>query len=253
MTTPFDVFGPGALYCQRTDIANAQVLNVGYSQEFSVEYSGNIKELFGQNQFALDAARGTIKVTSKVKTAVVSGLAWNTLFFGNSFTTGTINSVTNEGPTAIPMTPFQITVANGAQFDQDLGVLNSVTSIPFTKVASGPTVGQYSVNSTTGVYTFASADNVSGISVVISYTYKQTAVGQTLTIANQLLGSAPIFQLDYYTVRYGKAMMARFYQCQAAKLTMAAKLEDFLMPEFEVHMFANSAGNLGKLYFPEIS
>ena len=253
MTTPFDVFGPGMLICQRTDVTPATPLNVGYAQEFSADFAGNIKELYGQNQFPLDAARGTIKVTSKIKAAVCSGLAWNTLFFGNNFSAGTINAVYNEGPTAIPTTPYTITVANGAQFDSDLGVLNYATGIPMTKVASGPTAGQYSVATGTGVYTFSSADQVSGVSVVITYTYKQTAVGQTLTISNQLLGVSPIFQLDYYTARNGKAMLARFYQCQAAKITLAAKLEDFMMPEFEVHMFANSAGQLGKIFFPEIS
>lgn len=249
MTTPLDAFGPGILVVTRTDIANSTPINIGYAQEFAPEFSGNIKELYGQNQLPIDAARGTVKVTGKIKAAVLSGLAWNTAFFGNTFTTGGIQWNVNEAKT-IPTTPFQVTVNNGAQFDQDLGVVDATTGLPYVKVASGPATGQYSGPTALGVYTFAAADT--GKAVLITYSSTVTT-GQQLTLANTLLGSAPTFQLDYYTMRQNKAFIARFYQCQAAKISMAAKLEDFMMPEFEVHMFANAAGTLGKLYFPEIS
>ena len=56
------------------------------------------------------------------------------------------------------------------QLDDDslatLGVVNAANNAAFTKVASGPVAGQYSYAA--GVYTFASADNVSGISVIIA-------------------------------------------------------------------------------------
>lgn len=248
MTTPLDAFGPGVIVVTRTDVANSTPVNIGYSQEFSVDFAGNIKELYGQNQMPIDAARGTVKITGKIKAAVLSGVAWNNVFFGNSFTTGGIKWNPSEAG-SIPTTPFQITVINAANFDADLGVVSAVTGLPLTKVASAPITGQYSV-SVAGVYTFAAADT--GQAMLISYTSTVTT-GQKLTLTNTLLGTAPIFQLDYYTTRNSKAFVARFYQCQAAKLTIAAKLEDFMMPEFEVHMFTNAANQIGVLYFPEVS
>jgi len=250
MTTPLDAFGPGSIIVTRTDIANQTPINIGYAQEFSPEFSGNIKELYGQNQYPLDAARGTVKISGKIKAAVLSGIAWNSTFFGNNFVSGGLKWNQNEA-WAIPGTPFQVTVINAATFDQDLGVVYAVSNLPFIKVASAPIIGQYSV-SAAGVYTFATADSAVVGGVLVNYTSTVTT-GQTLNISNMLIGSSPTFQLDYYTMRSGKAFIARYNQCQAAKIAIAAKLEDFIMPEFEIHMFANAAGNVGKLIFPEVS
>jgi hypothetical protein len=244
-----DAFGPGVCIVTRTDVANATPVNVGFAQSVNFEFNGNIKELFGQNQFPLDAARGTVKASAKVKAAVMSGLAWNGVFFGNSFTTGSVKWAFGETGT-IPTTPFQITVTNTATFDKDLGVINASTGLPYVKVASSPATGQYSVSGA-GVYTFAAADT--GKSVLINYTYTSASTGQTLTINNQLLGSSPIFQLDYYTIRNNLPFVARFNQCQSNKLSFASQLEDFIMPEFDISMFADATGTVGKLYFPEVS
>ena len=32
-----------------------------------------------------------------------------------------------------------------------------------------------------------------------------------------------------------------------------AKLEDFIMPEFDIAMFADSSGSVGKIVFPEVA
>ena len=252
MTTPFDAFGPGVIIVTRTDVANSTPYNIGYSQEFSVDFAGNIKELYGQNQLPIDAARGTVKVTGKIKSAVLSGFAWNTVFFGNSFSTGTITWNQGEAHTVTAGVLSPAALTNAATFEADLGVVYgagaTTPGTPLQKVASAPAVGQYTV--TGAVYAFAAGETNP---VLISYTSTVAASGQTLTISNNLLGTSPNFQLDYYTSRSGSAFVVRYYQAQAAKITIAAKLEDFMMPEFEVHMFANAAGNLGKLYFPEKS
>ena len=253
MTAPFDAFGPGVIVVTRTDVANSTPYNIGYAQEFSVDFAGNIKELYGQNQMPIDAARGTVKVTGKIKAAVLSGFAWNTVFFGNSFSTGTLTWNTNEKHTVTAGVLSPAAITNAATFEADLGVVYDAAAttpgMPLTKVASAPAVGQYTVSGV-GVYAFAAGETNP---VLINYTSAVAASGQTLTISNNLLGTSPNFQLDYYTARSGSAFVVRYYQAQAAKITIAAKLEDFIMPEFEIHFFANAAGNLGKLYFPEKS
>jgi hypothetical protein len=329
MTTPLDAFGPGIIIVTRTDIANSTPVNIGYAQEFTPEFSGSIKELFGQNQLPLDAARGTIKVTGKIKAAVLSGLAWNNVFFGDTFSTGGIVWNVSENH-AIPGTPYQF-YGNVAGFDADLGVVYGATNLPFTKVTALTATGQYKVAAvvdpgtwaitaggvTTGVgtftvtnlpqypvgtvltitgaspgslngtytvtasalgsfsgttaatgtwtsggtvgsalnlaqYTFYSGDTAVSGGATVTYS-TTTNAGQQLAVNNQLLGYAPTFQLDYYTSRNNKPFVARYYACQASKLSFASKLEDFIMPEFDFSMFVNSAGQLGKLVFPEIS
>ena len=85
----FAVFGPGIIIVTRTDIANQTPVNIGYSQELSLDFTGETKPLFGQDQFPLVQARGTIKASGKIKAAMVSGLAWNSIFFGmTAFQTG---------------------------------------------------------------------------------------------------------------------------------------------------------------------
>jgi hypothetical protein len=244
-----DAFGPGLLFLTRTDVANSTPINIGSANEFNVDFAGNIKELFGSNQLPIDAARGTIKVTGKAKAATISGLAWNAAFFGNNFSTGGFKWNVGEAASVPASTPWTVTVTNAANFDKDLGVVFDATGIPLVKVASAPATGQYSV-SAVGVYTFASAD--ANKAVLITYTSTVTT-GQTLTISNQLIGSAPIFQLDYYTSRNNKAFVARYNSVQCNKLSFAAKLEDFIMPELEFSMFVDASNTLGKLVFPEVS
>lgn len=243
-----NAFGPGILYVTRTDIQNATPINIGYANEFSSDFSGNVKELYGQNQYPLDVARGTVKITGKAKAATMSGIAWNSAFFGETFQTGGIQWNPGEAHSVPGATTYTVAVANSATFDQDLGVIYEATGLPLTKVAAVTAIGQYSVAA--GVYTFYSGD--ANAAVLISYTSTVTT-GQTLPITNHLLGFSPTFQLDYYTSRNNKPFVARFNKCIAPKISIASKLEDYIMPEFDISIFADAAGNVGKLVFPEAS
>src|SRR6266446_139491 len=84
MSAPFAAFGPGILIVSRTDTAVPLAINVGYAQELTLDATGTTKQLYGQSQFPLLAARGTIKATGKWKAAVISGIAWNAAFYGNT-------------------------------------------------------------------------------------------------------------------------------------------------------------------------
>jgi len=257
--TPFDVFGAGKVFVTSTTAAAPSPVNIGYSQEFSLDFTGNMKELTGQNQFSLDAARGVTKVQVKLKAAVLSSLAWNALFFGQSFTSGSLLFADNESQTVPSSGPYTITVTNASHYEAvsslspyggDLGVVYAATGLPLLKVASVSAAGQYSVNPATGVYTFDSADE--GAAVLISYRYTATT-GQTLIVTNQLIGNTPIFQLDYYTTRNNLPFLIRLPQCAASKLTIGAKLEDFMMPEFDLMAFANAANQIAQFSYPQVA
>lgn len=245
MTAPFDAFGPGIIIVKRTDVTPATPVNIGYAQGFAPQFAGNIKELYGQNQLPLDAARGTVKVTGRLTSACLSGLAWNTVFFGQTFVSGGIQW--NYQESKVVTSGAVAALTNVGTYDQDLGVQYAATGLPLVRVASAPALGQYTM--TAGTYAMNASDTGP---VLVSYTSTVTS-GQTLTISNTLLGTSPIFQLDYMTTRNNKALIIRFNQCQAANLGLPSKLEDFIMPDFEIHMFADAAGNLGKMYFPEVS
>ncbi|MDB5405677.1 MAG: hypothetical protein JWL84_589 [Rhodospirillales bacterium] len=242
------VFGPGAVYLTRTDIANGTPINIGFAQEFSIDASYNTKQLFGQNQYPLDSARGEAKTSGKIKAALVSGLAINAAFFGQTFTTGSLLMAIAEPGTVPAMTTYTVTVTHSANYDADLGVIYSATGLPFTKVASGPTVGQYSVAA--GVYTFAAAD--ASAAVLITYAYTATG-GQKLIVGNQPIGTTPTFQLDYATSHKGLTYYIRVFQAISSKFTQQFKLSDYMIPELDFEYFANAAGNVVELSFSEVS
>ncbi len=246
-------FGSGVLYGTRTDVANATPINFGLVQEVEIDETPTTKTLFGQFQRPLAIARGTIKTTGKAKVARISGLAMGSLFYGVTPSTGQVGTIIAEGPTAIPATPFQITVVNSATFVEDVGVINATTGLPLIKVstASTPIAGQYKVSA--GVYTFSSADNVSGVQVLISYTYTIAATGQKFTVSNQLLGTTPTFSAKFYTTFQGQAVSLQLNQCVSSKFTFKSALEDFVYPSFDFECFADPAGNVMTWSFTEAS
>lgn len=242
-------FGSGVLLGTRTDIANATPVNFGLVQEVTVEETASIKELYGQYQRPLAAARGTIKTTGKAKVARISGLAFANLFYGVTPLAGQLATSFAEAGAVAATTPFTVTVANAATFVNDDGVLYATTGLPLTKVASAPTAGQYSVAS--GVYTFNSSD--AGKAVLTSYTYTISGAGQKFTVANQLLGTTPTFQALFYTSFQGQAISLQLNNCTSTKLSFQTKLEDFVMPEFDFSCFADASGNVMTWSFAEAS
>lgn len=252
-SVPMGVFGPGAAFVTRTDIAGS-AFNVGYVNEFSYDEAAENKELFGQNQYPLLVARGTIKATGKWKAATISGLALNQCWYGQTITTGqiltslsetqTVSSATT-GITADTIQPTNQTTA--ASMFTDLGVSYTTSvpaGLPLVRVTSGTeSVGHYSVGSTSsGVYNFASGDL--GATLKLNYAYQSLTAGQTITVVNEPIGTTPTFQLDFVSTLYGATYYLRFFSCIASKLTRAHKLTDFMMPEVDFAFFANSAGNV---------
>lgn len=271
MSTPLAAFGPGILIVTRTDTTTPVAINVGFAQELTLDFAGTTKQLFGQKQYPLVAARGTIKATGKWKAATISGVAWNAAFYGNTFSTAAASNIQWNIDSTLTLTSTMTSTA-GAQtgssltFDADLGVKFSTIGLPLIRCSStgttvaGTTVssGFYAIGSTSpGFYYFNAADTAAGYAVKITYTSLVSATaGQSLIVTNALIGTTPTFQLDYYTSLSqptAKPFVVRVYQCVASKMMLAAKLEDFIMPEFDFDFFANSNDQVINYVFPEIS
>lgn len=239
-------FGSGQLYGV-SSTANATPVKFGALQNVNVEFNFSNKELFGQYTFALAVGRGNAKVSGKAQFAQINANAFNSLFLGGTQSTGKIATINDETGT-VPTTPFQITVANGATFLDDLGVRNASTGIELTKVASAPATGQYSVSGS-GVYTFASADT--GISVLISYNYNVAASGKKIVIANQLVGVAPTFMVSLNVPFNGKTMNVKLNSCVSGKMSFGTKIDDFVIPEFDFMAQADASNNIGTISLDE--
>ncbi len=271
MSAPFAAFGPGILIVTRTDTTVPLAINVGFAQELTIDMSGTTKQLYGQNQFPLVAARGTIKATGKWKAAVISGIAWNAAFYGNTggstagLSTGVGFTWNVDSTFTTSTTVATQQVGSSLTFDADLGVKYSASNLPLIRVTTGleGSSGKYSIGSTApGFYTFGSVDAGAGAAAggtALKITYTNTGiatVGQSMVLQNQLIGTTPTFQLDYYTnlnQPTARPFAIRLFQCIGSKHAMAFKLEDFAMPEFDFDFYANASGNVFTAVYPEVS
>jgi len=222
-------------------VANPTPVQLGVLQDMSLDISFDTKMLYGQNQFPVAVGRGKGKMSLKAKLAQLNGAMINSLVFGQTVTAGILGDVNDTTGTAIPTTPYQITptVPSSGTWSADLGVKDA-NGVPFTRVASAPATKQYSVSA--GVYTFAAADT--GLQVFICYQYTASSTtAKKSTVLSLPMGYAPTFKADIFVPYSGKQLVLTIPQCIASKFGMATKQDDFMVPEFDLEGFADSAGN----------
>lgn len=238
------VFGSGVLTGTQLNVPNPTPINFGLVQKVSVDTSVSVKELYGQFAFPVAVGSGTRKVTCKASLARFSGQALGRLFYNQTPTPGSTISQFAEVHSVPGTGPFTITVANSTHFVADQGVTYAANGLPLIAVASSPATGQYSLNAATGIYTFATGDQGSG--VLISYTYTSASQGESLVIGNPLIGptstfTATLFATDPTTNAQFSVTLS---QCVASKFSFDTNIEDFAKPDFEFQAFANAAGQV---------
>ena len=238
------IFGTGLLTLTPAG-ANPTPIQVAVLKDVALDFSFTTKELRGEKQFAMDIARGAAKLTAKAKSGNINGGLINALLSGSTSSTGSVQGVHGQDA-AIPSTPFTVTVTNGANFKSDFGVLNKTTGKWMTRVASAPATGQYSVNTTSGVYTFAAADT--GNTVTIFYSWTDSATGKTTALTNQLMGAGTTFQLDLFNSFRSKSQGFHLYAVTSTKLAMALKSEDYLETDMDFECFADDLGRVVDVY-----
>jgi hypothetical protein len=231
------------MFGRKTGVATPTPVRFGALQEVSVDISFTTKELYGQYQYPLAIGRGTAKITGKAKFAQFNAQAFNDLFFsGAGVTAGEVVTIVAES--IAPAANFAV-VAHNATFAQDLGVSNASTGEVFQRVTGVPVgLNNYSCNESTGNYGFNSSMNVA---VLISYNYTDAGNGSNLVLVNQLLGASPQFLIVLTESFQTNALTLQLNACMSSKLTLASKLEDFWVQEFDFQAFADSANNIGKL------
>jgi hypothetical protein len=237
-------FHSGALFVNST-AANSTPLQVATLQETSFDFKASNKELFGENQFAEAIGRGNTKISGKAKTGRFNGRLMNEVFFKQPNASIVAQAKLLALDEAALVAAAAVTVVNGANFQEDLGV-QGLAGVPYTRVASAPAAAQYSVNTTTGVYTFNATEN--GNALKISYLYKTTAAGSsTLQILNQAAGEAPTFRAIFSQRFQSQTMTLILNNLVSESLGFAFKTEDFAMPDFSFMAQADSGGAVGEL------
>lgn len=239
-------FGSGLLFATPlfdalgAAIANPTPFLLGVMQDCGIDLMADTKELHGQNQFPIDIARGKGKLSCKAKSAQINARMLNSLVFGQTLATGQTQVRYDTAGTAIPTTPFTITPTppGGGTFAANLGV-RTAAGVPFVRVASAPTTGQYSLSG--GVYTFAAADT--GTIVYIDFRYTATG-GFSIDMVNLPMGEIPTFTGELWLQKGGKGTYVRIPNMVCGKLSLQTKQDDYLIPDFDFSGFADSNGRV---------
>lgn len=239
-------FGSGLLFATNT-AANSTPIQFGTLQDVQLDMSRTLKELYGQGQYPVAVGAAQMKITGKAKVGQVNGQLYNDLFFGGTSATGQTLLVYNEAGSIPAVTTYTVTVSGSATWVEDQGVLYASTGLPFKRVASGPTVGQYSVAA--GVYTFAAAD--ASVAVLISYTKTSAGAGSTITTGNPLQGVQPTFTMIVSRQYNGQQEAFKLWSCISSKLSLPTKMADWGITEIDFTAFADSAGRTITPYVSE--
>jgi hypothetical protein len=227
-----------------TAIANPTPVVLGTMQDISLDLSVEIKSLYGSKRYPIAIGQGKGKTEIKAKYAEIDGGILGSLFFGKAGVAG-VKAAVFDFAASIPGTPYTITIVppGSGTFIADLGVMFSASGVQLTRVASAPITGQYSVNTGTGVYTFAAADTLLGVK--ISYEYSASSGGQVWTMTNETMGYTPSFTLLLQNGYDGKNLVCKLNRCVSGKLSLPLKSDDFAIYDFEAEAFAAANGELG--------
>lgn len=276
-------------------------------QDINIDITQKLVELMGQNKMPDDVAPSDEKITAKAGKANIQIDMYNTLFAGETITTGgttvttfpgeqwtiptgtagarvnttsyvvgntinvssviykcvtagtsagspptfntTVGALTADGTVvwqSLGPAGNSITVTNSGTFVSDMGVqyLTQQGTVKFLqRVASAPTVGQYTVSA--GVYQFNTTDI--GRIVLISYTYT-TVSGRTLSRQNHIQGYGPVFEC-YIPLQYqGGGSVLHLRQCRSSKIGFPLKRDGYLIEDFEFTVYPDASGVAWDLY-----
>lgn len=244
-------FGTGLLYSTPLSgnlAANPTPIRL-LLQEVMIDFKGDLKKLWTQSQLPIATARGKVDVTGKAKICNYDPDPINQLFWAQGIATGMQVVVDRELANIPSVSTFTITTVNGATFAQDNGVqftTGTKAGALLLNVASAPATGQYVVNTTTGVYTFAAVDNSLG--VAISYTYTNSTRGKTITLNNQVMGYAPVCSVDVWANFRNKILGIRLNACTFGSWSYPSKLEDFWVSDVTFDANTDAGDSLGKIF-----
>lgn len=193
-------------------------------EDVSIDISRDLKKLRGQNKHVVAVGEAGTDVTGKVGNASFFGSSM-AIILGSSAAAGSDVPIIGETAT-IPTTPYQITVAQGATFKRNYGVLDLTTGKMMARGATATGTGVYAVNEGTGQYTFAAAD--AGHKVSFVYTYTAASVGQTVAVTNSVMSIASGVMLAAYGPKVGTSALGFVgYNVHFPKLGFNLKVDDF--------------------------
>jgi hypothetical protein len=153
--------------------------------------------------------------------------------------TAAINTVYTASKTSTTFTLTEIAAGGG-------NTPGTIT-VSGTGVITSGTATTSQAGSTLSIV-FATADE--GLAVQYQYDYT-VATGKSVEIKNAMMGTAPVFEVEFYAALDGNPITVVLNNCTSEKLTMNFKNEDFTIPDFSFSAFSDAADVVGHIYLSE--
>jgi hypothetical protein len=200
-----------------------------------------------QLQTAIGKTIDKLTLNFVAKTAQINGRLLNQILYGSAITTGSQNLARDVAFSVPAVPPYTFTASLGT-FLQDLGIQYSATGEPLVPVVGPPAQGQYSLDTSTGIYTFSAADVSQAL--VANYLYSLTT-GNQLALTNAWKQIAPTFQAVLSTQYDGKQVTWNLPACVSTQLAMNLQLEKFNVAELQFSALSNASLNIGNFSYSD--
>jgi hypothetical protein len=175
------IYGTSKIFMLQNGVAVPQPVQVGTTQEFSIDLDWGNKPLQGRDDAAAAIARGALKVSGKVKAAKFKMQDVNNLITGQTLNTGSTLVADNEGTPTGTVIPAPVTLVTSA-------ATASGTTLTFVST-TGAVVGQ-SVTGT-NIAAGTTVASLTGTTVTLSQAVTGTVAsgasitfGPSITVAN---------------------------------------------------------------------
>jgi hypothetical protein len=242
-------------------VALPSPVQFGILQDVTIDETYEQKKLYGALKQPVAVGQGKGSYGIKAKLALINAELFNTFMYGVNLVqtyealyndlTGTIIGPTAGGTAIITPTLFGTALA-------DMGVVSAVNGVPYTRVASAPTSGQYAWSSGSGAWIFDLVHDF-GKQVYINYAYGNPGAGvptgltgaKSMTIIGSQMGQQPEFMLDLQNSFNGKTFYRHYNRVIAAKISRAFKNDDFTIIDLEMEAFLDDTNTLFTDYYYE--
>lgn len=196
------------------------------------------------------AANDTITIDGVTFTAVATSPTGNQFLVGSTIAASITNLVTIMAKNVTISSRYTIT-SNATTFTltetiAGSGYTPSTATVVGTGVITSATATVSSAG--TGTFTFFSGD--SGKKVQYQYDYV-LATGKTIQITNNMMGTAPTFEMEFYSVLDGRQIALVLNNCTTDKLDFSFKNEDYMIPNISYSAFADASDIVGNIYLDE--
>jgi hypothetical protein len=234
-------FAAGTLIATPIGVSGPQTpIKFGVLQDVDLSMSADLKPLYGQNRVSIALAPGKTKIELKAKFAQINAALFNNLFFGGTIAATQTLFQDSEALTVPATGANTVSSAHASLWTADEGVVYQASGLGLTAAATPSALGQYSVAA--GVYTFESLD--ASALVYASYLYS-SATGEQITFGNPKMGVGPSFSVMLNQPFDGRQATYIFPVCQASKLQIPTKQDDWVIQELDFEVAANAAGIVG--------